>query len=229
MNEARAAARAGCPEYTVIVADRQTSGRGRLARRWLSAPGGVYFTIVLRPKIPPGGAFLVHFAAACALADMLKSVYRVEPALKWPNDVLIKGGKVCGMLSEIAAGDDRIRYINLGVGVNATTPPVDLPPEATSIAAHAAVPVDRTTVLAEVLNRLQERMTSDRLKNAVSEWKRIAAFRNRHVRIETSKETLRGIASDVDETDGALILSLDHGGRRRIVYGDCFPVAPETP
>jgi BirA family biotin operon repressor/biotin-[acetyl-CoA-carboxylase] ligase len=100
MDEAMALARKGCPDFTVAVAQRQTRGRGRMQRTWLSADGGLYFTVVVRPDIPMMLAGLVNLAAAIDMADLLRSMHRVDAQLKWPNDILVGNHKICGIVPD---------------------------------------------------------------------------------------------------------------------------------
>lgn len=101
MDQARHLTRKGCPHFTVVIADRQTKGRGRLNRRWYSSMGGLYFTIALRPDIPPVLSFRINFAASSVLAQLLRNRYQLDAAVKWPNDILINDQKVAGILSEM--------------------------------------------------------------------------------------------------------------------------------
>jgi BirA family biotin operon repressor/biotin-[acetyl-CoA-carboxylase] ligase len=153
---ARAAAEAGAPEGTVILADHQTAGRGRRGRRW-TAPAGasLLFSVVLRPPLPVARWGEIPLAAGCAVAEALEAVAGVRAALKWPNDVLVEGGKVAGILAEGIVGPRPL--VVLGIGVNVSQGDADWPPE---LARHArslagvAGPVAREHVLAAVLARL---------------------------------------------------------------------------
>ena len=133
MDIARELARKGCPDFTVVIAETQTSGRGRMDRNWWSPQGGLYFTLVLRPHIPPVMSPLINFGTAFVLARTLQDFCGVDARVKWPNDVLIHGRKVSGMLSEMEAAGDQVSFVNIGIGINMNN---DLPPDlpyATSI------------------------------------------------------------------------------------------------
>jgi len=112
MDTAKDLARKNCPDLTVVVAGRQTQGRGRLQRQWRSDDGGLYFTMVLRPDLPVLLSSRVNFLASLTLARVLRELYRIDAAVKWPNDILVDGYKISGMLSELEAETDRILFIN---------------------------------------------------------------------------------------------------------------------
>jgi BirA family biotin operon repressor/biotin-[acetyl-CoA-carboxylase] ligase len=116
MNVAKDMARKGCPHMTVVVAGSQKEGRGRLKRAWLSSEGGLYFTMVLRPEIPIALAPRLNFLASLVLAQTLQQLFKIEAKVKWPNDILVKGKKLSGMLSEMEAEADLVTFVNIGIG-----------------------------------------------------------------------------------------------------------------
>jgi BirA family biotin operon repressor/biotin-[acetyl-CoA-carboxylase] ligase len=120
-DDARGLARSGAEEGTVVLASRQMAGRGRLGRTWQSPDGGAYFSLVLRPQVSPAEVASLALAVALGIAEGLESL-GVESALKWPNDVLVDGGKVAGVLLEMAAESDRVDWVVVGVGVNVRRP-----------------------------------------------------------------------------------------------------------
>lgn len=130
-DDARLLARAGAEEGTVVLASRQTAGRGRLGRSWDSPDGGAYFSAVLRPQMSPAEVASLALAVALGVAEGLETL-GAQPAVKWPNDVLIDGGKVAGVLLEMAAESDRVDWVVVGVGVNVRRPsdPAEYPPAA---------------------------------------------------------------------------------------------------
>ena len=123
MDLARDLARKNCPDFTVVIAGRQTKGRGRLERRWLSDDGGLYFTMVLRPVIPVQLSFKVNFLASLTLARVIRKMLQVDARVKWPNDILVGDRKVSGMLSELEADGDRRFFICVGMGINVNNDP----------------------------------------------------------------------------------------------------------
>jgi BirA family transcriptional regulator, biotin operon repressor / biotin---[acetyl-CoA-carboxylase] ligase len=221
MDRARQMARNQCPTYTVVIAGEQEKGRGRLKRFWDSSLGGLYFTVVLRVPLPPVHGFRLNFAACVVLANVLKQMFRIDACVKWPNDILVDGKKICGMLSEMEAEGDLLNYFNIGIGINVNNEPGPLAPNAISLKQILGRQVSRKELLAGFLDQLEIRMDTGTLDNVVTEWKKVAVTLGRHVRIVTTRDELQGMARDVDD-NGALVLELADGSIRRIVYGDCF-------
>jgi BirA family biotin operon repressor/biotin-[acetyl-CoA-carboxylase] ligase len=221
MDVAKDLARRGCAAFTVVVAGRQTRGRGRLKRRWHSEPGGLYFTVVLQPRIPVPLSTRVNFLASLTLARLLRTQYGVEAGLKWPNDILVAGKKLCGQLSEMETADDELTFINIGMGVNVNNTPEVFEPGAISLRSILGREVARREILSRFLDALEAGLREGRLDGVIAEWKRYSVTLGRPVRIVTFREEYRGVALDIDE-NGALILEQRDGSRRSVVHGDCF-------
>ena len=221
MDIARELARKQCPHFTVVIAGRQKKGRGRLKRSWLSSEGGLYFTIVVRPKIPPVLSSRVNFAASMILAQTLRNMFNINAMVKWPNDVLVDGKKISGILSEMEAEIDRVSFISIGLGINVNNDPTPYEPMATSLKKILGKEVPRMKVLKAFLDHFEDAVNDAEFDNVVSEWKRYTETLNRHVRIVTAHEVSEGLAVDVDD-NGALILKLADGSMKKIIYGDCF-------
>lgn len=221
MNAARELARKGCPEFTVVTAERQTQGRGRMNRTWQSTDGGLYFTIVLRPDLPAVLASLVTFAAGVDWAQLLAREYGLPVGLKWPNDMLVEERKLSGLLAEMETRGDMLAFVNIGMGLNVNNDPTALEPRAVSLNQILGRPLVRRELLTRFLERFEKRMASSRLEGVIDEWKRLAVTLDREVSIQTIHTTLSGIARDVDET-GALMLEQADGTLARVVHGDCF-------
>ena len=221
MDIARELARKDCPHFTVVVAGRQKQGRGRLKRTWLSSQGGLYFTIVVRPQIPPVLSSRVNFAASMILAQTLRNMFNINAMVKWPNDVLVDGRKISGILSEMEAEIDRVSFISIGIGINVNNDPTPHEPMATSLKKILGKKVPRIEVLKVFLDRFEDALNDADFDNVVSEWKRYTQTLNRHVRIVTAHEVSEGLAVDVDD-NGSLILKLADGSVKKIIYGDCF-------
>jgi len=221
MAVARDMARKGCPHLTVVVADRQTQGRGRLKRRWLSDQGGLYFTTVLRPEIPIALTPRLNFLASLVLARTVQQLFHIDARVKWPNDILVKGKKLAGMLSEMEAEADLVNFVNIGIGVNVNNDPTDKEPGATSLKNLGGKSFPRKKLLAGFLDAFEKRLDPLSLDTVISEWKRYTVTLNQPVRVVTRRETTEGIAVDLDDT-GALILRLPDGTQKKIVSGDCF-------
>ena len=223
MDIARDLARKSCPDLTVVIAGRQTKGRGRLKRRWLSDDGGLYFTMVLRPTIPVQLSFRVNFLASLTLACVIRDMLQIDARVKWPNDILVNERKISGMLSELEAEADRVFFINIGMGINVNNDPSGAEPGATSLKMIAGREVSRKDLLARFLERFSDRIHNAALENVISEWKKYTVTLGRQVRIITQREESEGLAVDVDE-NGALVLELANGEPKKIIYGDCFLV-----
>lgn len=223
MDIARDLARRGCPDFSVVIAGSQKQGRGRLRRSWHSSEGGLYFTVVLRPPIPPVLSPRVNFCASLSLAQTLRRLFGIEAVVKWPNDILVDDRKLCGMLSEMEAEADRVAYINVGVGLNANNDPTGVEPGAVALKEILDRPVPRKKILTEFLDAFETRLKKPDFDNVVKEWKEYTITLNRNVKIVTTNETSEGRAVDVDE-NGSLILALADGSMKTILYGDCFHV-----
>ena len=219
-------AKAGADEGTVVFAEEQAHGRGRLGREWHSPAGeNLYFSLVLRPPRPPHELPPLTLAAGLAVFDLLRA-RALQPELKWPNDVLLGGKKVAGVLTEMSAEAERVLHVVVGVGlnVNGTAFPAALRARATSLrlaAGPGAPPVPRAALLAELLLRLETRYDEFRRGGPAAV---VAAFRERWggrgraVRVQTGASVVRGVARDVDE-GGALLV--ERGGTvARVLSGE---------
>ena len=221
MDTAKELARKNCPDFTVVIAGRQTSGRGRLNRQWVSDDGGLYFTMVLRPNIPVALSSRMNFLASLTMAGVLREMYQIEAAVKWPNDILVKERKLSGMLSELEAEADRVFFINIGMGINVNNDPTGVEPGATSLKKLMGREISRIRLLSRFLDEFEDRLKNVDFENVISEWKKYAVTLQRQVRIVTRREVSEGLAVDVDE-NGALIVKLADGSLKKILYGDCF-------
>ena len=221
MDSAKGLARKNCPDFTVVIAGRQTRGRGRLDRQWVSDDGGLYFTLVLRPDIPLPMSSRVNFLASLTLARVLRDLYQIEAAVKWPNDILVDDRKLAGMLSELEAEADRVFFINIGMGINVNNDPTGVEPGAISLKNMLGREVSRVRLLARFLDEFEDRLKNAVFEDIISEWKQYTVTLQRQVRIVTQRDVTEGLAVDVDE-DGALIVRLADGSIKKIIYGDCF-------
>ncbi len=220
-------ARDGLPEGSVVFAESQSEGRGRLGRTWLSPAGmGLWFSILLRPPLHPSFATQLTILAAVAVARAIERQTPLRPEIKWPNDILVGHRKVAGILLELASELDRVRHAVLGIGIDVNIPAESFPPHlqhvATSLAAEAGCPIDRpalaTAVLAE-LDRLYSRLRDGDFHEVGDEWMRRCSTLGRHVSISVGSRSITGRAEALDE-DGALLVRTEHGALERIVGGD---------
>jgi BirA family biotin operon repressor/biotin-[acetyl-CoA-carboxylase] ligase len=208
-------ARGGVNEGYVVLADEQKGGRGRRERVWESPSGGVWTSVVLRPDSAPREASLVTLAASVAVARAVENE-GVNAKIKWPNDVLIDGDKLCGILVEMEADAESISHAVVGIGLNANTKP-DVPKASpTSLAEHVGE-IDRASLAAEVFAELEDAYEAG--DGILDEWRERSSTLGREVRVETPSETHEGTAERVDET-GALVVSTSEG-ERTVTAGDC--------
>ncbi len=221
MDKAIALARQGCPANTVVVAQRQTQGRGRMKRIWLSAEGGLYFTVVVKPDVPVIKASLVNLAAAVDMVDLLRSSYQIDACLKWPNDILAGNHKLCGVLSQMETEGGLVAYMSIGVGLNVNNAPQEEESKATSLETLLGRPVPRREILVGFLDRLENRMRHFDPDAVIAQWKANNATIGRPVHIITVKDTHAGTAVDID-SHGGLILRRSDGELETVTHGDCF-------
>jgi BirA family transcriptional regulator, biotin operon repressor / biotin---[acetyl-CoA-carboxylase] ligase len=225
-------ARAGAAQWTAVLADAQTAGRGRQGRRWSSPAGNLYLSVLLRPA-PPGARWSVlPLAAGLAVAEALGGD-GLEARLKWPNDVIAGGRKVGGILAEATSGADGLESVVLGIGVNVALRPPDLPPDVaatvTCVDEELARAVDRVQVAAAVLARLTvwyHALAREGPRVVQAAWRaRAVPWWGRAVEAQSGERRLRGIARDLDE-GGALILELEDGTRAVLHSGEVREVRP---
>ena len=221
MDVARDLARKGCPHLSIVVSDLQGEGRGRMRRVWHSDGGGLYFTIVLRLAMPPQHIGRVNFYASSILAETLREDYAVEANVKWPNDILVDGRKLCGMLSEMEAEGEMVTFLNIGIGINVNNDPTLLEPKAMSLKKLLNRPIIRKELLRAYLNRFEQDLDFAMSEAVINRWKTYNATLGHSVKVVTHNETVEGIAVDVD-SDGALLVEQADGTIKRMIYGDCF-------
>ena len=157
---------------------------------------------------------------------VIREMLHIDAMLKWPNDILVNDRKISGMLSELEAEADRVFFISIGMGINVNNDPSNVEPSAISLKNIVGREVSRKALLARFLDSLSDRMNNLAVENVITEWKQNTVTIGRHVRIITQREESVGLAVDVDE-NGALILELAGGERKKIIYGDCF-LEPES-
>jgi BirA family biotin operon repressor/biotin-[acetyl-CoA-carboxylase] ligase len=221
MDVARDLARKGCPHLSIVVADFQGEGRGRMRRVWHSGEGGLYFTIVLRLAMPPQHIGRLNFYASSILAETLREDYGVEADVKWPNDILVDGQKLCGMLSELEAEGGMVTYLNIGIGINVNNDPTPLEPKAISLKGLLHRPIMRKELLAAFLDRFEQNLEFAMTEAVIDRWKTYNATLGHSVTVVTHNETIKGKAVDVDP-DGALLVEQTDGTIKKMIYGDCF-------
>jgi len=216
-------------ENVVVVADEQTGGRGRLAREWTAPSGGIWASLLLRPRRPPAEVPIYTLAAAVAVARASREA-GADARIKWPNDVLVadehgEERKLCGILTEMEGEADRVSWLVVGPGVNANVDADALPPDATSLRAVAG-DVDRRAFLQHVLETFYELTSAEADVEAVLDaWREHAATLGRRVRVDTPGGGVEGEAVDV-RFPGSLVVRTDDGDERVVHAGDCEHLRP---
>jgi BirA family biotin operon repressor/biotin-[acetyl-CoA-carboxylase] ligase len=220
-------ARGGVKEGAVIFAESQSKGRGRLGRNWMSpARKGLWFSVLLRPDMQPQAATQLTIAASTALARAITLQTGIVPEIKWPNDILIRGRKVAGILTEMSAELDHLKDAILGIGIDvnleASEFPVALRKTATSIRIESGQTADRAALAVAVLRELDrdyERIKDGEFDVIAEQWHEHCSTIGSLVNIRIGDRVVRGRAESLD-ADGALLLRGQHGHLERIIGGD---------
>lgn len=219
----------GAPEGAVVIADEQTLGRGRLGRSWSSLPGlGIWMSVLLRPKLHPALIQSITPAIAVAVCRALEPYLDARPGIKWPNDILIEGRKVCGILTELSAEAEMISWVVAGLGINVNHEISDFPEElknqATSVRMHlkSGMTINRCKIASGIINQF-EAVYIDFISNGfgavLREWKDWSVTIGRKVLlIQNNIETI-ATALDIG-ADGRLIVQLDDGCVKEVFSGE---------
>ncbi len=219
------------PEGAVVVAEGQSGGRGRLGRDWDSPPSvGLYVSVLLRPPLPPWELPQITLTAAVAVVKAVERAAGVTPGIKWPNDLLLEGKKLGGILTEMETESDRIRYLVVGLGLNVNNLqfPGELQDTATSLALTQGRSFSRVAILKawlEEFDSLYRRFLSHEFPGILEEWKRYEVTLGRMVTVRQGSRTIQGQALEV-APDGALILKTLAGETVRVTSGE---IAPDPP
>ena len=221
MDEARRQAQKGAREGTVIVAEEQTAGRGRIKRAWLSPKGSIALSIILYPEVAYLSSLIM--VASLGVAHAIEKVTGLKPEIKWPNDVLIKGKKVCGILIESDVRGNTVAYAIIGIGINTNFRLTDFPeilPHATSLADELGEEISRVAIIRHLL------VETERLYLALPdgdpiyrEWQDKLVTLGRKVQVKSGETFLKGIAESVAR-DGSLLLRHSDGSVTSVVAGD---------
>ena len=219
--EATRLAEQGAKEGTLVLAECQTKGRGRLGRTWHSPAGlGIWMSVVLRPKLAPIAAPGLSLVAGLSLARTIEECLQTPVELKWPNDCLLGGKKTAGILAELSAQRENVRFVVLGVGVNVLHQPQDFPPElqktATSLVLATGQLIDRVEFLCEFLKRLEadySQFKKQGLAPFIDSYTRRCELIGSQIQAHVGHKTITGQALRIDAT-GALVL---RQGQKEIV------------
>ncbi len=221
MDDAAQWAHDGADEGTVVVAETQTASRGRMGRRWISDEGNLYFSVLFRPE--PDALPLLSPLAGVAVARSIRQVAGLHPAIKWPNDIMIEGRKVAGILAESALSGAHVNYSVVGIGVNVALD-VSADPEiaatATSLNHASGSEIDRPELLRRILQHMDARyLDLKRGRSPIAEWRRWLDTLGHRVTVTHHGATNTGLAEDIDE-HGNLLLRTEAGELLTLTAGD---------
>lgn len=216
----------GAEHGTIVIAEEQTNGRGRMARNWYAPPKeGIYMSIILRPKMNPLEAPKISVMAALAVARTIMSQAKIKISVKWPNDVLSGVRKICGILTEMMTDMDRIDYVVCGIGLNVNHQdfPEELHQIATSMSIQGGITYSRPQLVVQIISEFfsiydQFVKTGD-FAPMITEYTRLSVVLHQMVEITNGKKTDVGKCIGFDR-DGAIVLELTNGKRRRYVSGE---------
>ncbi len=217
----------GAPEGTVVLADSQSRGKGRLGREWSSPPGvNLYASIILRPPVLPLEASQLTFISAVAVARTVEQVTSLKVRIKWPNDLLLDGRKFAGLLNEMSAETEKINFVVMGIGVNinmlAGQFPADLRYPATSLLIEGGCVVERNSfvrILLREMDNIYDRYLQEGDQPVREEWLQRSRMVGCMVNVNSSGKLISGMVTGIDQI-GALLLRLADGSEERILAGD---------
>lgn len=222
---ARELAMSGANEGLCVIAREQTAGRGRHGRSWSSPPGeGLAFSLILRPGVRPSDSPLITLAAAIAVTETLRTDFQITGDIKWPNDVLVRGRKICGILVEAAIDGDRLQYAIMGIGLNVAQRafPEQIGDSATSMLLETGQVIRPDDFVEALLPRLEYWYAAaiSRPDRVIARWEELSSSgHDCLVSVESSDGSIEGVTRGLTP-GGALIVELANGQRREIVSGD---------
>jgi BirA family biotin operon repressor/biotin-[acetyl-CoA-carboxylase] ligase len=230
-SEAYRIARDGGEEGEIVVADRQLRGKGRLGRTWFSPPGlNLYVSILLRPPVNTRDAPFITLMAAVATARATEEVSGLRPRIKWPNDLLIQGKKIAGLLNEMRGKAGTVDCVILGIGINVNMTLKMMPEEirsvATSLREELGYEVSRVEflrVLLQEVEREYQALLAGETGRILRRWEDYSQMVGSLVELKSSDEVIRGKVEGIDP-DGSLLLRAPDGSERRIIAGDISPL-----
>jgi len=214
------------PHGTVVVADRQTQGRGRLGRSWVSPEGNIHMSILLRPPLAPSDVSLLTMTAAVGCARALRKITGLRVEIKWPNDLMLSGRKRGGILTETKSRGKMTLFAVVGIGINLNSGAGDFPSElwatATSLRVETGKEIPKNDLIAGILEEIglwYGRLTRGEKEIILSEWRHLSSTLGRRVKVTSGTDSLEGVAEALDGA-GRLIVRLSSGARKVISAGD---------
>ncbi|ANS74832.1 biotin--[acetyl-CoA-carboxylase] ligase [Paenibacillus yonginensis] len=226
-DEARLLAEQGAPEGTLVIAEEQTKGKGRMGRSWYSPPGnGLWMSLLLRPNLPLGSAPQLTLLMAVAVCRAIRSVAGVDAGIKWPNDILISGRKTSGILLESTGEDERIRYCIAGIGIDVNMAAGELPEDLraimTSLRIESGQKINRSELAGTILNETEQLYgiyMTEGFGPIAALWEALSISLDKPVTVQTPAGEVKGTAVSLDSS-GALIVRLADGQTTKIISGD---------
>lgn len=231
---ARKIALEGAVDGTVVVADAQTAGRGRLGRNWSSQPGkGIWMSVVLKPQISPEEIQIITIGASVAVVRAIYQATGIKAGIKWPNDIICEGKKVCGILTEMNSEIEMVNFLVLGIGINVNHTISDFPDEIRSIATSLALYSQnnnknnvkifrRSDIIKKLLYELEQiynKIKKGETKDIIDDWKLHSSTLGKQVRVIYKNSAYTGTAIDLQE-DGRLVVKCDDGTIRDVYSGE---------
>jgi len=222
-------AREGAAEGTTVIADAQSGGKGRLGRSWISPPGvNLYLSVILRPSVSASVAPQLNLLAAVAVADAISEVCQLTPAIKWPNDVLVAGKKVCGILAEMQTEAGELRAVILGIGVNINAPlsafPEELHDKASSLLLVSGRTIERSMFTASLLTHLEKYYVlwlEQGFSALRTTWEMYASsVLGKRIAVAASEGTVTGTALGLDDNGALLVRDEADNAIHRLLAGD---------
>jgi BirA family biotin operon repressor/biotin-[acetyl-CoA-carboxylase] ligase len=213
----------GSPSGTLVLAESQSHGKGRLGRHWLSPKyKGIYLSLVLRPKILPANASILTLLAAVSICEAIKEIVDLDTQIKWPNDILVANKKLGGILTELNAEMDKINFVILGIGINVNNDRKSLISSATSLREQKKENINRISLLQELLRKIELNYLLFERRGAapiIEKWREHNVTLGKRVKVYCQKEHIEGEAIDIDK-DGGLLVRSDSGLVEKVMAGD---------
>ncbi|MBU0547342.1 MAG: biotin--[acetyl-CoA-carboxylase] ligase [Candidatus Omnitrophica bacterium] len=208
---------------TLVLAESQTKGRGRLGRSWFSPKyKGIYLSLILRPNISPSDSPMLTLLSAVSICETIKNTVGLDAQIKWPNDVLICNKKISGILTEMNAEVDKVNFVVIGIGLNVNNDKKSLIAQATSLKEQAGQPISRILLLQELLRRIENNYSLLEDKGAqaiIDKWRNFSLTLGRRVKVYYQDKHIEGQAVDIDK-DGGLLIRKDSGLMQKVFSGD---------
>jgi len=212
-------------EVTIIIAEKQSAGKGRLGREWFSPAGGIWLSIILYPQLPPFSISRITLMTAVAVVKAIKMCTQIEPQIKWPNDILINEKKVCGILTEMSAELDIINWVVVGIGINVNIDhqkfPEDIQANTISLKEVSGKEVLRVKLAQTFLQEFEkyyDKLKRKEFSSILKEWKLYSHTLGRKIRVDMGERIITGEAVDINKS-GALILKKEDGELAEIISG----------